>query len=61
MPDDKSKPDGQDRSRINVNEDYELHDWSRKLGVSPEQLKRAVAAVGTNAKAVEKHLKEVSQ
>ena len=32
MADDKSKPGGQDRTRINVNEDYELRDWK----VSPE-------------------------
>lgn len=51
------KPGGQDRTRINVNEDYELRDWSKKLGVTPEQLKAAVKAVGTSAEAVEKHLK----
>lgn len=57
MADDKSKPGGQDRLRINVNEDYELRDWSRKFGVTAEQLKAAVKAVGTNAADVEKHLK----
>jgi hypothetical protein len=36
MPDDKSKSGGQDRLRINVNEDYELRDWSKKFGVTPE-------------------------
>ena len=49
MPDDKSKPGGQDRTRINVNEDYELRDWSKKFGVSPDELKKAVAKVGNNA------------
>jgi hypothetical protein len=57
MADDKSKPGGRDRSRININEDYELRDWSKKFGVSAEQLKSAVKAVGDNAKAVEDHLK----
>ena len=57
MPDDKSKTGGADRQRINVNEDYELRDWSKKFGVTPEQLKEAVKAVGTSADAVEKHLK----
>jgi hypothetical protein len=57
MADDKSKPGGQDRTRINVNEDYELRDWSKNLGVTPEQLKAAVRAVGTNAAAVEHYLK----
>lgn len=56
MSDDKSKPGGQDRTRINVNEDYELRDWSKKFGVTPEQLKAAVQAVGTSVSAVEQHL-----
>ncbi|VTU42022.1 MULTISPECIES: DUF3606 domain-containing protein [unclassified Variovorax] len=57
MADDKTKTGGQDRSRINVNEDYELRDWSAKFGVSPEQLKEAVKAVGPMAQDVERHLK----
>ena len=61
MADNKSKPGGQDRTRINVNEDYELRDWSEKFRVTPEQLKSAVKAVGTNAEAVEKHLKGRAQ
>ncbi|MDR0260284.1 MAG: DUF3606 domain-containing protein [Comamonas sp.] len=58
MSDDKTKPGGQDRSRINVNEDYELRDWSKKFNVSPDQLKAAVKAVGTSASAVEQYLKQ---
>jgi hypothetical protein len=57
MADDKSKPGGQDRTRVDVHEDYELRDWSKKFGVTADQLKAAVKAVGTNAKAVEDHLK----
>ena len=56
MADDKSKPGGQDRTRININEDYELRDWSKKFGVSPEELKKAVAKVGNNAADVRNHL-----
>ena len=56
MPDDKSQVGGQDRSRINVNEEYELRDWSKSLGVTPEQLKNAVAAVGDRADKVREHL-----
>ena len=56
MPDDKSKAGRQDRDRINVNEDYELRDWSKKFGVTPEELKKAVQSVGTSAEAVRKHL-----
>ena len=57
MADDKSKPGGQDRTRINVNEDYEVRDWSKKFGVTAAQLKAAVKTVGTSAQDVEKHLK----
>jgi hypothetical protein len=57
MADNKENRSGQDRSRINVNEDYELRDWSKKFGVSPDQLKQAVKAVGDRAAAVEEHLK----
>ena len=57
MSDDKTKPAGQDRQRINVNEDYELRDWSKKFGVTPEQLREAVRKVGGKAADVEKELK----
>ena len=57
MPDDKTRTSGQDRTRISLKEDYEVRDWSKKFGVTPEQLKAAVAAVGDQAAAVEAHLK----
>jgi uncharacterized protein DUF3606 len=56
MPDNKSKDGKQDRERININEDYELRDWSKKFGVSREELKKAVQKVGTSAEAVRKQL-----
>ena len=57
MPDDKRKTRPEDSKRINVNEEYELRDWSKKFGVSLEELKQAVKQVGTSADAVEEHLK----
>jgi hypothetical protein len=57
MADDKSKQGPQDRSRINVNERYELDYWSKKFGVSEDELKRAVDKVGAMADDVEKELK----
>ena len=57
MADDKTITRPQDAKRINVNEDYELQDWAKKFGVTPDQLKDAVKKVGTSAEAVEKHLK----
>lgn len=56
MADDKSNTGGQDRARINVNEDYELRDWSTKFGVTPEELKEAVKKVGPMADDVKKEL-----
>jgi hypothetical protein len=56
MADDLGKRGSPDRDRININEDYELRDWSKKFGVSPEELKRAVAQVGDRADAVRQHL-----
>lgn len=35
MSDDKTKSGGTDRTRINVNESYELRDWSKKFNVTP--------------------------
>ena len=57
MSDDLSNRGGCDRQRIDVNQDYELRDWSEKFGVSKEQLKEAVQAVGNEATKVEHHLR----
>lgn len=56
MSDDKSKSHGQDRARINVNQDYELRDWAKSLDTTPERLKEAVQAVGDRAEAVREYL-----
>ena len=61
MSDDKSKTGGQDRERISLSQPYEVRDWSEKFGVTPEQLKAAVAAVGNQASAVEAHLKSTKR
>jgi hypothetical protein len=57
MADDKTKSGGQDRARISLSEDYEVRDWAKKYGVTPDVLKAAVKAVGNEAAAVEAHLK----
>lgn len=57
MPDDKTQAHGQDRARINLNEDYEVRDWSRKFGISADELRAAVRAVGDRAAAVEAYVK----
>lgn len=57
MSDDKTKRGGQDRARINIHEDYEVRDWSKKFGVTHQQLMEAVQTVGDRAEDVERHLK----
>ena len=57
MTDDRTKKAVQDRTRINISEDYELRYWSKKLGVTQDQLKAAVKKVGNSVSAVEKELK----
>jgi len=57
MADDKTQGGGQDRDRIDVHEDDELRDWAQRFDTTPEQIKDAVAAVGTFAADVEMHLK----
>jgi hypothetical protein len=56
MADDKTNSGGQDRARINVNEDYELRDWSKRLGITPEKLKEVVKKVGPIAEDVRQEL-----
>ena len=57
MSDDKSQTGNPDRQRISLSEDYEVHDWSQKFGVSEERLRAAVAKVGNMANDVERELR----
>jgi len=43
MADDPSKRGKQDRDRINVDQEYEVRDWAKSLGVSEDELRNAVA------------------
>ena len=56
MADDKSKKGPQDRSRINLSEDYEVRYWCKKFGVTPDRLRQTVDKVGNSAAAVRKEL-----
>ena len=55
MFDDKSKSVGE-RKRINVHDDYEICFWSKKFGVSPNELRCAVSKVGVFADDVAREL-----
>jgi Protein of unknown function (DUF3606) len=56
MADDKSNRGRPDRNKINMSEDYEVKYWTQHLGVSRQELQRAVDKVGNSAAAVRKEL-----
>ena len=56
MSDDLKKTGRQDDERINVEQDHELGYWSDKLGVSRDELRKAVQAAGPMVKDVQRHL-----
>lgn len=56
MSDDKTNRGTQDRSRINLHEDYEVEYWTKALGVSRKALEDAVGRAGTSADAVRREL-----
>jgi hypothetical protein len=56
MTDDKTERGPQDRSRINLSEDYGVRDWTQALGVSEQDLRDAVERAGGSADAVRREL-----
>jgi hypothetical protein len=58
MSDDKNIQDGRDRSKVDGNESYELSYLEEKLGVSREQVKKAIKEVGNSREKVEEYLKK---
>lgn len=49
MADDKSKRGPQDRSKVNLSERYEVDYWTKKWGISEDQLKAAVKKAGSSS------------
>jgi hypothetical protein len=58
MADNRDNRSGRDRSRIAGNEDYELRYMAEKLGVTKNEVKQAIAAVGNDRKKVEEYLQQ---
>jgi hypothetical protein len=58
MADDLHKRGPQDRSRVNVHEDWEVKHWTAHFECTEAQLKAAVKAVGVMVKDVEAYLKK---
>jgi hypothetical protein len=58
MADDLSNRGPQDRSRVNVNEEWERRWWCKEFRCTEQQLRDAVRAVGVSADKVRQHLKK---
>jgi hypothetical protein len=58
MPDDPTKRGPQDRTRISLTEDFEVRYWTKKFGVSKEELAKAVHAVGHSAEKVAEYFRK---
>ena len=56
MSDDKSKRGSPDRDRIDMNDEDEVRNWTKSLGISREELQRAVQAAGNQADKVREFL-----
>lgn len=54
--DDKTQTGTPDRDRISLNQEHEVQYWTKALGVSADQLQKAIQAVGPTAEAVRRHL-----
>ena len=52
MSDSKSNRGSPDRDRIDINDPDEVRNWTQSLGISKEELQRAVAAAGDRAEQV---------
>ena len=57
MPDNLNIRRPADPKRINVHEDWELKYWTRHFGVTADQLRAAVRAVGPMVANVERHFR----
>jgi hypothetical protein len=56
MSDNLNNRGPQDRSRINLSEEWEVRYWTRELGLTKEELERAVKNAGSSVAAVRQHL-----
>jgi hypothetical protein len=56
MADDLKDRGAQDRSRVNVHEDYEVRYWTKKWGVTKDHLVEAVQRAGVSVQAVAREL-----
>ena len=57
MSDNKGNRGSPDRDRIDINDPDEVRNWTQSLGVTKEELQRAVQAAGDRAEKVREFLR----
>ncbi|HET7548423.1 MAG TPA: DUF3606 domain-containing protein [Usitatibacter sp.] len=57
MSDDRTRRGSPDRDRIDIHDPDEVRNWTESLGVSREELERAVQAAGDRADQVREYLR----
>jgi len=60
MADEKTMRGGQDRTRINLSEEYEVRYWTEALGVSRERLEELVRQHGNSVEKIRAALKKAA-
>ena len=61
MSDNKDQRDGRDSSKVAGNEDYELQHIAQKMGVTIEEVRSAIEAVGNSRDKVEQYLERLGR
>ena len=56
MADDLKQTGKRDDARINTTQEYEVHYWAQRLGVTPEKIRSAVKRVGSMVRDVRRSL-----
>ena len=61
MSDNKDMVGGPDRTRVAGSEDYEVGDFARRHGITPDEVREMIARVGNSREALERELLRVKR
>ena len=60
MPDDKTKVGEPDRSRVAVDQDYEVQQFAEKHGLSPQQVRDLIDRFGNSREKLEEAVRNLA-
>jgi hypothetical protein len=61
MSDNKDMVGGPDRARVAGGEDYEVSDFARRHGVTPDEVREMIARVGNSREALEREVQRTKR